>query len=48
MRAPTDNDFGNSTQVSSNAWRTVGRFSSLDTIEVKEVSGKTTVVAHLS
>lgn len=46
-RAPTDNDFGNYMQVSSNVWRTVGRFSSLDSIEVKEVSSQTTVVAHL-
>jgi hypothetical protein len=35
------------TQVSKRM-ENCGRFSSLDTIEVKEVSGKTTVVAHLS
>ncbi|RTZ02537.1 DUF4981 domain-containing protein [Flavobacterium sp. RSP49] len=46
-RAPTDNDFGNYMQVSSNVWRTVGRFSSLDTMEVKKVAGKTIVVARL-
>jgi beta-galactosidase len=47
-RAPTDNDFGNNMQVSSNVWRAVGRVSSLKSIEVKEESGKTTVVATLS
>lgn len=46
-RAPTDNDFGNNMQVTSNVWRTVGRISSLNSIEVKEESGKTTVVATL-
>lgn len=46
-RAPTDNDFGNNMQVASNVWRTVGRISSLNSIEVKEESGKTTVVATL-
>jgi len=46
-RAPTDNDFGNYMMVRSNVWRTVGRISSLDKIEVKEEAGKTTVVATL-
>ncbi|WP_426090440.1 glycoside hydrolase family 2 TIM barrel-domain containing protein [Flavobacterium sp. DSR3-2] len=46
-RAPTDNDFGNYMQVSSNVWRTVGRFSSLDTMEIKEVGDKTIVVTRL-
>jgi beta-galactosidase len=46
-RAPTDNDFGNSMQVSSNVWRTVGRFSSLKNVEVKQESGKTIVVSTL-
>lgn len=46
-RAPTDNDFGNYMQVSSNVWRTVGRISSLDKIEVKQEAGKAIVVATL-
>jgi beta-galactosidase len=46
-RAPTDNDFGNYMQVSSNVWRTVGRFSSLKNIEIKQESGKTIVVSTL-
>ena len=46
-RAPTDNDFGNNMQITSNVWRTVGRLSSLNTIEVKEESGKAIVVAKL-
>lgn len=47
-RAPTDNDFGNRMHLTSNVWRTVGRYNtSLTAITVKEESGKTTVVANL-
>lgn len=46
-RAPTDNDFGNNMQVTSNIWRTVGRISNLKTIEVKKEAGRTSVVATL-
>jgi beta-galactosidase len=46
-RAPTDNDFGNSMQVSSNIWRTAGKTSSLDKIEIKQEGGKTNVVTTL-
>lgn len=46
-RAPTDNDFGNYMMVFSNVWRTVGRFSYLNKIEVIEDAGKTSVVATL-
>jgi beta-galactosidase len=46
-RAPTDNDFGNYMQVSSNVWRTVGRISTIDKIEIKNESGRTNVVATL-
>ncbi|MCD0468722.1 glycoside hydrolase family 2 TIM barrel-domain containing protein [Flavobacterium sp. JAS] len=46
-RAPTDNDFGNNMPVISNVWRTTGRVSSLNSIEVKEEAGKTIVIANL-
>ncbi|WP_281297528.1 glycoside hydrolase family 2 TIM barrel-domain containing protein [Flavobacterium limnophilum] len=47
-RAPTDNDFGNRMHLTSNVWRTVGRYNtSLTSITVKEESGKTAVVATL-
>ncbi|QLC64788.1 DUF4981 domain-containing protein [Flavobacterium sp. LPB0248] len=46
-RAPTDNDFGNNMPIASNVWRAVGRFSSLDAIEVKQESDKVSVVAKL-
>ncbi|WP_291101220.1 MULTISPECIES: glycoside hydrolase family 2 TIM barrel-domain containing protein [unclassified Flavobacterium] len=46
-RAPTDNDFGNNMQVKSNVWRTAGKNVSLNKIEIKEESGKTSVVANL-
>ena len=47
-RAPTDNDFGNGMHLTSNVWRSVGRYNtSLTSITVKEESGKTAVVAIL-
>ncbi|MCE5331205.1 MAG: DUF4981 domain-containing protein [Bacteroidales bacterium] len=46
-RAPTDNDFGNNMQVTSNVWRTAGRNITLNDIEVKQDSEKTSVVANL-
>lgn len=46
-RAPTDNDFGNNMQAESNVWRTAAKFSNVKTFEIKEVSGKTSVVATL-
>ncbi len=46
-RAPTDNDFGNKMQLRCNIWRVAGENSILKNIEVKEESGKTTVIAHL-
>ena len=47
-RAPTDNDFGNRMHLTSNVWRTVGRYNtSLTAITVKEESGNAIVVANL-
>ena len=46
-RAPTDNDFGNNMQTESNVWRTAGKYSKVKTFEIKEISGKTSVVAVL-
>ena len=46
-RAPTDNDFGNNMGLISNVWRTAGNNTTLNSIEVKEESGKTSVVANL-
>nr|WP_294927724.1 glycoside hydrolase family 2 TIM barrel-domain containing protein [uncultured Flavobacterium sp.] len=46
-RAPTDNDFGNNMQVKSSVWRTAGNNTTLNKIEVKEESDKTSVVVNL-
>jgi len=46
-RAPTDNDFGNGMQNSSNVWRTAGKHFSLTKLEIVKESGKTVVVANL-
>ncbi|MEO7977570.1 glycoside hydrolase family 2 TIM barrel-domain containing protein [Flavobacterium sp.] len=47
-RAPVDNDFGNNMQVKSNIWRTAGKATNLNSIEIKETAGRTSVIATLS
>ncbi|MDR7211705.1 glycoside hydrolase family 2 TIM barrel-domain containing protein [Flavobacterium piscis] len=46
-RAPTDNDIGNKMQIRSNIWRTAGKNTSLENIQVVEENGKKYVVAKL-
>jgi beta-galactosidase len=46
-RAPTDNDFGNKMPVRNNIWRTAGKNCTLETIQVVEENGKTSIVAKL-
>ena len=42
-RAPTDNDWGEGKQISSNLWRTAGENRQLKSIDVKETDGKAVV-----
>jgi beta-galactosidase len=46
-RAPTDNDFGNKMPVKANIWKTAGKNSTLETIQVVEENGKSYVVAKM-
>lgn len=46
-RAPTDNDFGNKMPVRNNIWRTAGKNCTLETIQMVEENGKTSIVAKL-
>lgn len=46
-RAPTDNDIGNKMQIKSNVWRTAGKNTSLENIQLVEENGKKYVVAKL-
>jgi beta-galactosidase len=46
-RAPTDNDFGNKMQLKSNVWRTAGKNSTLEVIQVIEENEKKYIVAKL-
>ena len=46
-RAPTDNDFGNKMQLKSNVWRTAGKNSTLEAIQVIEENEKKYIVAKL-
>ncbi|PJJ09300.1 beta-galactosidase [Flavobacterium sp. 1] len=46
-RAPTDNDFGNKMNIRNNIWRTAGENYTLETIQVIEENGKSSVVAKM-
>ncbi|CAD0007234.1 glycoside hydrolase family 2 TIM barrel-domain containing protein [Flavobacterium chungangense] len=46
-RAPTDNDIGNKMQIRSNVWRTAGKNTTLENIQVVEENGKKYVTAKL-
>lgn len=46
-RAPTDNDFGNKMQLKSNVWRTAGKNTTLENIQLTEENGKQYVTAQL-
>ncbi len=46
-RAPTDNDFGNKMNIRNNIWRTAGDNYTLETIQVIEENGKSSVVAKM-
>nr|WP_315251104.1 glycoside hydrolase family 2 TIM barrel-domain containing protein [uncultured Flavobacterium sp.] len=46
-RAPTDNDFGNKMNIRNNIWRTAGDNYTLETIQVIEEKGKSSVVAKM-
>lgn len=46
-RAPTDNDYGNNMPVISNIWRTAGRNTAVEKIEIRDdIDGKV-LVAHI-
>lgn len=47
-RASTDNDFGNNMPVKSNIWRAAGKNTNLNSIEIKETAGRTSVIATIS
>lgn len=46
-RAPTDNDYGNKMNVKANVWRTAGKNSSLENIQMIEENGKKYVSAKM-
>ncbi|CAD0006844.1 glycoside hydrolase family 2 TIM barrel-domain containing protein [Flavobacterium salmonis] len=46
-RAPTDNDIGNKMQIRCNVWRTAGKNTTLENIQVIEENGKKYVTAKL-
>ncbi|WP_163407265.1 glycoside hydrolase family 2 TIM barrel-domain containing protein [Flavobacterium ajazii] len=46
-RAPTDNDMGNKMQIRCNVWRTAGKNTTLEDIQVVEENGKKYVIAKL-
>jgi len=46
-RAPTDNDIGNKMQIKTNVWRTAGKNTSVENIQITEENGKNYVVAKL-
>ncbi|MGE6356142.1 glycoside hydrolase family 2 TIM barrel-domain containing protein [Flavobacterium sp. NPDC079362] len=46
-RAPTDNDYGNKMNVKANVWRTGGKNSSLENIQMIEENGKKYVSAKM-
>jgi beta-galactosidase len=46
-RAPTDNDFGNKMPMKSNIWRSAGKNTIVETIQVIEENGKSYVVAKM-
>lgn len=46
-RAPTDNDFGNRMPTKNSVWRTAGKNFTLETIQVVEENGTSTVVAKM-
>ncbi|TCN53161.1 DUF4981 domain-containing protein [Flavobacterium circumlabens] len=46
-RAPTDNDIGNKMQIRTNVWRTAGKNTTLENIQLTEENGKKYVIAKL-
>ncbi|MEO8534524.1 MAG: glycoside hydrolase family 2 TIM barrel-domain containing protein [Flavobacterium sp.] len=46
-RAPTDNDYGNKMNVKANVWRTAGKNTTLENIQITEENGKSYVVAKM-
>jgi len=46
-RAPTDNDFGNKMPVKANVWRSAGKNTTLESIQIIEENGKSYVVAKM-
>lgn len=46
-RAPIDNDFGNNMHVQSNVWRTAGRNTTLEKIEIRDGADGKYVEAHV-